>query len=384
MEDRVIYPAAQPAKKKSGCGGTIFSFLLAVLAVCVFNWFTEEVAAPQPEFVAETLYEVRDNLPQTKDGETISVLFEYTGEEELTFQRVAAMLGASSGSLTNVEGDLWKATFQPYAGDRILRAHRLNDQSDLDLKEKMAYKKALTLVEQARVKCDSEMEVMLCLHDWMMENITYFEYDFSLENSDNAPLNAVGALLDGEANCQGYTDCFYLLASLAGFQVDRQSTDTHSFNTVELDGKWYIVDVTFNDADVFNSDAVSKDGFSLYRLFCAGKEHCNDYEWEAFCERHPIEKESGPYQYYRLIGIDDEDHSYDRYFTDLSKMAKTIISEYRGGRKNVCVMLDGVEITSDALFDAMRNAAQNPYTAYTCSVVVESVGGDTFCFIRFK
>lgn len=384
MYEQLETARPMPVKKKSGFSSVIFGLLFTVILVCVINWFEVEFSKPKPEFVAETLYEVRDNLPQTKDGEAIDVLFEYKGEEEITFLDVASMLCASSGSLTNVEGNLWRASFQPYVGDKVLRAHRLSDQSDLDLREKMVYKKAVDLVEAARRECDSEVEVLLWLHDWLMENVTYFEYDFSLENSDKAPLNAIGALLDGEANCQGYTDGFYLLASLAGFTVDRQHTDSHSFNTVELGGKWYIIDVTFDDYDVFKSDSVPKDGYSMYQYFCAGSDYGNEYGWRDHCLRHPIEERSGRYQYYNLTDLDDEDHNYQRRFTDLSEMAKTIISEYKNGRKDIRVMLVGREITTDELFAAMRNAATNPHVAYTCSAVTNTAGGDTLFFIRFK
>ena len=57
--------------------------------------------------------------------------------------------------------------------------------------------------------------------------------------------------MDGVANCQGYSDAFYLLASLAGFDVRIVGSDDHAWNAIKLSDSWYAVDCTFND---LNSD----------------------------------------------------------------------------------------------------------------------------------
>ncbi len=61
-------------------------------------------------------------------------------------------------------------------------------------------------------------------------------------------------LPDGKANCQGYADAFYLLASLAGFDVRILGSDDHAWNSICINNNWYTVDATFNDINDHASD----------------------------------------------------------------------------------------------------------------------------------
>ena len=67
---------------------------------------------------------------------------------------------------------------------------------------------------------------------------------------------AVGVLLDGIADCDGYSDAFYLLGNLAGFTVRLvhgttnnpfEGNPNHMWNEIAMDGEWYAVDVTWDD-----------------------------------------------------------------------------------------------------------------------------------------
>lgn len=93
----------------------------------------------------------------------------------------------------------------------------------------------------------SEYEKLRYLHDTLVFNCTY---------SDSIPTfyTAYGALVDGQATCQGYADAMHLLLSRAGFEtvwcvgVGSDEAVTHKWNYVKLsDGKWYILDPTWAD-----------------------------------------------------------------------------------------------------------------------------------------
>lgn len=90
------------------------------------------------------------------------------------------------------------------------------------------------------------------------EQIKYlFEYlVFNCEYSDQNPFfyTAYGALIEGEATCQGYADAMHLLLSRAGFEtcfcvgVGNNELVTHKWNYVKLDdGQWYVLDPTWAD-----------------------------------------------------------------------------------------------------------------------------------------
>lgn len=59
---------------------------------------------------------------------------------------------------------------------------------------------------------------------------------------------AAGALLDGQANCQGFADALYLLCSLCGirceYRVGRGERRWHVWNAVFLDGRWQEADAS--------------------------------------------------------------------------------------------------------------------------------------------
>ena len=70
-----------------------------------------------------------------------------------------------------------------------------------------------------------------------------------------------GTLLNGLAVCSGYASTFRLLMELQGIHCDYITNADHGWNAVELDGKWYFVDVTWDDPD--NGDIVEYEYFMV-------------------------------------------------------------------------------------------------------------------------
>lgn len=62
-----------------------------------------------------------------------------------------------------------------------------------------------------------------------------------------------GVLLDGKAVCSGYSETYYLMATAAGLNAKvvtgNANGGLHAWNLVQIDGKWLVVDVTWNDND---------------------------------------------------------------------------------------------------------------------------------------
>lgn len=141
-----------------------------------------------------------------------------------------------------------------YPGQRIVWAWESGDFSDLTEEEQQTYEKAMELVEQAKAETEDAYELELWLHDWICDNVVYDSPHTYVNPEDFVGLDeltCVGALLNGTVNCQGYTDAFYLLGTLAGLEVHKvfgtNGEEGHCWNAVRLDGRLYTVDVTFND-----------------------------------------------------------------------------------------------------------------------------------------
>ena len=124
--------------------------------------------------------------------------------------------------------------------------------SSLDPKLKDIYEQALELAEQAKAASSDPVEIARYINDKIADRVTYYINDYSDDDD-----NAAGVFLDGLANCDGYSDAFYLAGSLAGLEVQYQhgaaidagSDDTHMWNLMKVNDSWYAVDVTWSDQD---------------------------------------------------------------------------------------------------------------------------------------
>lgn len=89
----------------------------------------------------------------------------------------------------------------------------------------------------------SEMEKLLYLHDEIVIRAAYAQKNLS-EAAVHAP---VTLLLDGEVVCQAYAGVMNQAAIALGIESRQVISDTHAWNAVQLDGKWYYLDATFDD-----------------------------------------------------------------------------------------------------------------------------------------
>ncbi len=153
-----------------------------------------------------------------------------------------------------------------YPGTDILRAVRSGNGDALTDRERETLRAAAALAEACLGADDPE--TALHIHDALAGMIVYTDDDSTDEDD-----TAVGALLDGRANCDGYADAFFVTCALAGLNVRYQHGDTrdagadprfqseatHMWNLVEIDGTWRMVDVTWDDS----GDRLSRIWFNL-------------------------------------------------------------------------------------------------------------------------
>jgi|GEM_PF-6888993 len=67
---------------------------------------------------------------------------------------------------------------------------------------------------------------------------------------------------NNKCDCDGYTAAYMICMDLLGIPCKAYSTSTHIFNCVQLNGKWYVVDVTWDDQ--------TDSGFVYTRYFLVG------------------------------------------------------------------------------------------------------------------
>ena len=104
------------------------------------------------------------------------------------------------------------------------------------------------------------LEQALFLHDYLMDHVTYNwgiatagdseeEQAAAQAAADPMVFSAYGALVDGDAVCEGYALAYRLLLGELGIPCITVASDqmNHMWNLVELDDRWYHVDVTHDD-----------------------------------------------------------------------------------------------------------------------------------------
>ena len=105
-----------------------------------------------------------------------------------------------------------------------------------------------------------DTEKIKAIHDYIINNA---KYDVERNSSDNSPYlsyKAYGALIEGYATCNGYTDAMALFLEKIGIKNFKVATELmkndvsgHVWNTVYLNDEWLHLDLTWDDP-------VSEDG----------------------------------------------------------------------------------------------------------------------------
>ncbi len=135
---------------------------------------------------------------------------------------------------------------------------------------------AMNQIEQVRTKIlqnstNNTYENIKMVHDYLVQNI---EYDTSISKENI--YNVYGAMVGGEAVCEGYARSFkYLMDSLGisctlviGKGTNSEGkTENHAWNYVQVDGNWYAIDCTWDDP-ISTTGYVSES--SKYRYFLKG------------------------------------------------------------------------------------------------------------------
>lgn len=339
---------------------------------------TEYKPSIQADYVFCSIQEMKNTLAPVCIDEELDVTVHYKGNQEDIWKfSHGSLLGGRTGGVYPIEPEVYRIVASPYSGSKMLKAFQTGDYSHLTEDERQALYVAESVVNMARKEANNDMELELWLHDWMCQNISYYDVDFDIEFTDRRQLNAVGALLDGKANCQGYTDCFYLLGNMAGFIVDRQIMPQHIFNTIKLGGNWYIVDVTHNDGDCvyWGQEMIT------YRLFNVGMDYSDGRTWEPEQTRNTVSQVSGSYFYY----FQTDSKGYNKLYDSIDVLADNLLYAERSGEKVFHGMLLGAEYTHEELFAAMERIAKNRGIGYGASQVGwNNSSGNTIYSVVFE
>ena len=126
-----------------------------------------------------------------------------------------------------------------------------------ETKEKQALAKAkIKKLMPSIVKSSmTELQKVIAIHDWIVINMDYAYNDYKNGTIKKDAHTAYGGLENGYVVCNGYVELFSLMAEEVGIETKQISgygnmglgDQHHSWSQVKIDGKWYNLDLTWDD-----------------------------------------------------------------------------------------------------------------------------------------
>lgn len=161
---------------------------------------------------------------------------------------------------------------------------------------------------------DSELNKVLAIHDYIVNNNTYDYENFQKGTIPQESYTAYGALIVGRSVCEGYAEAVQWLLNNVGIKneyvVGTSRNQAHAWNLVNIDGAYYHLDATWDDP-------VSGNGMDIlsYRYFLiSSSELRKDHKWNK--SEYP-KAESKRYAYFHSISDADRHGAYI-YYTNSS------------------------------------------------------------------
>lgn len=154
-----------------------------------------------------------------------------------------------------------------------------------------AWQKGVDEALAAASECTTDLQKAIALHDYLAINC---EYNSTNMNADEAH-TTYGVFVKRTAVCEGYALAYKYLLDRCGIGCYMATSDklTHAWNLIELDGKNYWVDVTWDDP-TWESNTTTSYSFNYARhtyMFCGDStfEHkaddgTTDWKVTAACE----------------------------------------------------------------------------------------------------
>lgn len=102
--------------------------------------------------------------------------------------------------------------------------------------------KVSRIIDKLGIRNSSDLKKVKAIHDWECSNLKY-DYNNMEVN------NAYSGLSSGKTMCVGFSEIFYKMALEAGLDAHIVSNEHHAWNIVQVDGKWYDIDTTYDASE---------------------------------------------------------------------------------------------------------------------------------------
>ncbi len=126
------------------------------------------------------------------------------------------------------------------------------------------YEQTLTQIVSGLPENATEFDKVLYLHDYLVQN---YAYDHEGLENDTAIRDTYSFFTQKKGVCQAYMLAMIALCEKVGLECIPVTSDpmNHTWNLVKIDGEWYHVDVTWDDAG--GEDAPVYPSYNSYEYF---------------------------------------------------------------------------------------------------------------------
>lgn len=152
--------------------------------------------------------------------------------------------------LEKQEGDLFFIDSTYYTAEKLRKAKIIYREDKKSIKEMRRELETAVKDGEGDARLGiNEYDTVMRIHDYIIKKCRYIE-----ENNSGYCATAYGCLVQNEANCEGYAKAFNLLASRMGLESvlvtgTTDNGENHAWNQVKVGGKWYNIDVTWDESD---------------------------------------------------------------------------------------------------------------------------------------
>ncbi len=141
----------------------------------------------------------------------------------------------------------------------------LGTQEEIISQQEELEEAAERVVSEVDQSLDSYQQALI-VHDYLVQNCEYDYQNYLDKKVPEISHTAYGSLVNGVAVCDGYADAFaYIMEGKLGISCDVISSEAmaHAWNMIEIGGKWYHVDATWDDP---TWDCIGRVGHAYFLL----------------------------------------------------------------------------------------------------------------------
>ncbi len=191
-------------------------------------------------------------------------------------------------------------------------------------------------------------------------NVTGYESAFTAE----------GALINKLAVCEGYSEAFLLLCWTTGIDAriieGTGNGGAHEWNVVKIDGKWYQIDVTFDDPLVNNTIDTTGGNMSYDYFLLTTADMCADHTISScYNDTLPSCTSTDYYEYAKQCTLDFKLGDTPYVIISNYEQAKTAVASYnyQGIKEFAFVYAEGI-LDANTLYQTVCDVTVNNLSYY--------------------